>query len=167
MIELNIPGREKLIIKNLILDLNGTISLHGKIIEGVAKRLRTLNKQLDISVITADTRGRAEQALEELRAETADGEKPFSIRLHKIERGAENIQKHKLVQGLGSLETVSIGNGSNDAHMLKESAIGICVVGREGAAVESVMNADLAVSHINDALDLLLMPQRLVATLRK
>jgi soluble P-type ATPase len=51
--------------------------------------------------------------------------------------------------------------------MLKESAVGICIVGKEGAAVEAVMSADLVTFDINDALDLLLKPERLVATLRK
>ena len=167
MIEIHIPGRERLIIRNLVLDLNGTITLDGKIIEGVTERLKELSRQVNIFLVTADTRGRAGQTLEKLKAEPEDHEKPFSIKLHKVEKGEEDLQKQQLVQGLGSHETISIGNGSNDAYMLKESAVGVCIVGREGAAVAALMNADLVTSHINDALDLLLVPQRLVATLRK
>ncbi len=167
MIELQIPGRERLIIKNLVLDLNGTIALDGKTIEGVGDRLQALNRRLDILIVTADTRERAEQTVEDLRAEPEDGEKPFSIKLHKVEKGEEGLQKEKLVQGLGTLETISLGNGSNDALMLKESAVGICIIGREGASVEAIMNADLSIFDINDALDLLLMPERLVATMRR
>ena len=167
MIELNIPGRERLIIKNLVLDLNGTIALDGRTIEGVGDRLHALSRRLDILIVTADTRGRAEQTLKALEAETAGGERSFPIKLHKVEKGEEDIQKEELVQGLGKWETVSMGNGSNDARMLKESAVGICIIGREGASVEAMMNADLAIFDINDAFDLLLIPERLVATLRK
>ena len=167
MIEINIPGRGKFNIENLVLDLNGTLALDGKIIEGVKERLQTLNRQLDIYLVTADTRGRAEETLNGISADKADGEGSFSIRLHRIGEGEEDFQKLELVRKLVPDKTVSIGNGSNDALMLKESAIGICIVGKEGAAAEAVMNADLVMIEINDALELLLKPERLIATLRK
>ncbi len=67
----------------------------------------------------------------------------------------------------GKNNTVSIGNGCNDVSLLKDSAIGICIVGGEGASAEAMMASDLVVSNINDALDLLLKPHRLRATLRR
>jgi len=67
----------------------------------------------------------------------------------------------------GKNNTVSIGNGCNDVSMLKESTIGICIVGGEGASAEAMMASDLVVATINDALDLLLKPDRLRATLRR
>ncbi len=167
MIKLDIPGRGKLVIKNLILDLNGTIALDGRIIEGVAERLQILGEQLEIFIVTADTRGQAEEALEDLGIKPGNSEESFSIKLHKVKKGKEDIQKLELLRKLGIHETISIGNGANDAHMLKESTIGICVIGREGAAVEAVMSADLVTSDINNALDLLIVPERMVATLRK
>ena len=42
MIVVTIPGIGKLGIKQIILDLNGTIALDGKIIQGVAERLGIL-----------------------------------------------------------------------------------------------------------------------------
>ena len=51
--------------------------------------------------------------------------------------------------------------------MLKEAAIGIAVLGPEGMASDLLETADVLVMDINDALDLLLHPKRLVATLRK
>jgi soluble P-type ATPase len=39
-------------------------------------------------------------------------------------------------------------------------------MGQEGAAVRSLLAADLVVSSIRDALDLLRFPKRLVASLR-
>ncbi len=139
-----------------MLDLNGTIALDGEIIEGVEERLDQLSSLLSISIVTADTHGSARRLEESL-----------GISICRIEPGKEDAQKLTLVQQLGKVNTVCIGNGSNDASMLRESALGICVAGREGASIKAIMNSDLMVSHINDTLDLLLKPDRLVATLRK
>jgi soluble P-type ATPase len=51
--------------------------------------------------------------------------------------------------------------------MLKEAAIGIAVVGPEGASAAALQQADVVTRSIIDALDLLLNPRRLVATLRQ
>ncbi|MBC8275909.1 MAG: HAD hydrolase family protein [Chloroflexi bacterium] len=155
MIEITIPGRGCYKFKHLVLDLNGTIALDGEIIEGVEGRLHQISRLLNISVVTADTHGSA-QRLEE----------GLDINMSRIEPGREDAQKLALVQQLGNENTICIGNGSNDVSMLKESALGICVVGREGLSFEAIMNSDLMVPDINDALDLLLKPDRLVATLR-
>lgn len=80
------------------------------------------------------------------------------------ERQAE--AKKSLVERLGPGITVSIGNGRNDRLMLKAAALGIVVVQAEGAAAETVLSAQVVCTDILDALDLLLHPLRLVATLR-
>ena len=156
MIEITIPGRGQYKFEHLLLDLNGTIALDGEIIVGVEERLQLLSQLLSISVVTADTQGSAQRVAESLR-----------VKIHKIDAGKEEAQKLKLVQQLGKENTVSIGNGSNDTSMLRESALGICVLGREGASAKAQMNSDLLVTDICNALDLLLKPNRLVATLRK
>ena len=51
--------------------------------------------------------------------------------------------------------------------MLQEAALGIAVLGPEGLAAEALLAADVVVASIEDALDLLLRPHRLVATLRE
>ncbi|HZY44758.1 MAG TPA: HAD hydrolase family protein, partial [Anaerolineae bacterium] len=63
--------------------------------------------------------------------------------------------------------TVAIGNGANDVEMLKAAAIGIAVLGREGTASEAIAAADIVTLNVIDAIDLLLNPKRLVATLRR
>jgi P-type E1-E2 ATPase len=156
LIEITIPGRGSYDFKHLVLDLNGTIALDGEIIEGVENRLHLLSSLVSISIVTADTHGsvwRLEESLD--------------IKIYRIEAGQEDAQKLTLVQQLGKENTICIGNGSNDASMLRESALGICVAGREGASVEAQANSDLLVADIRDGLDLLLIPNRLVATLRK
>jgi soluble P-type ATPase len=51
--------------------------------------------------------------------------------------------------------------------MLQAAALGIAVLGPEGLAAEAWQAADVVMASIHDALDLLLHPRRLVATLRK
>jgi soluble P-type ATPase len=50
--------------------------------------------------------------------------------------------------------------------MLEAAALGIAVCGAEGAAAHVLQAGDIVVGRIVDALDLLLHPKRLMATLR-
>jgi len=156
VIEITIPGRGNYTINNLVLDLNGTIAVDGNIIGGVKEKLAMLSQKLDIFLVTADMNKNAERLVKDL-----------PVKLYKIKETEENNQKLRVVLKKGKNNTVSIGNGCNDVSMLKESAIGISIVGGEGASAEAMMASDLVVVTINDALDLLLKPHRLVATLRR
>ncbi len=51
--------------------------------------------------------------------------------------------------------------------MLREAALGICVLSLEGLAVETLTAADLLMPDILSALDLFEKPLRLIASLRK
>jgi hypothetical protein len=51
--------------------------------------------------------------------------------------------------------------------MLERAALGIAVLGPEGLALSCLQAADVVVPDILAALDLLLFPRRLVATLRR
>ena len=156
MMGITVPGRGSHTIEDLILDLNGTISVDGRLVRGVKERLRELSEKLEITVVTADTNRNAESLLAGL-----------PVRIHMIRENQENKQKLAVVLEKGKGKTVSIGNGCNDVSMLRESAIGICVLGREGASPEALTASDVVVPTINDALDLLLKAQRLRATLRR
>jgi len=156
MIEITIPGKGNYTIENLILDLNGTIALDGTIIKGVTEKLALLSQKLDVIVVTADTNKNAERLLRDL-----------PVIVYTIKEAEENNQKLGVVLQKGKNNTISIGNGCNDVSMLRESAIGICTVGGEGASAEAMVASDLVVPAINDALDLLLKPHRLKATLRR
>ena len=156
MMGITVPGRGSHTIEDLILDLNGTISVDGRLVRGVKERLRELSEKLEITVVTADTNRNAESLLAGL-----------PVRIHMIRENQENKQKLAVVLEKGKGKTVSIGNGCNDVSMLREPAIGICVLGREGASPEALTASDVVVPTINDALDLLLKPQRLRATLRR
>jgi P-type E1-E2 ATPase len=156
MIEMDIPGRGRLTLTNLLLDVNGTIALDGSLIPGVEERIAALKRMLDISMITADTHGLAYGIAVKL-----------DIAMIKINAGDEVGQKVRHLHKFGSAKTVCIGNGANDALMLKEAAVGICVLGPEGTSSEALKSAAVVVTDINLALDLLLNPKRLLATLRK
>jgi soluble P-type ATPase len=54
----------------------------------------------------------------------------------------------------------------NDTGMLRRAALGIAVLGGEGLAVACLPAADVVAPDIGTALDLLLRPPRLLATLR-
>lgn len=156
MIEIDVPGLTKFRLENLLLDLNGTISIDGKLIAGISGKIAELKRLLKIYIITADTHGKAQEIAEML-----------GLSVESVASGGEQSQKLEFVQALGSGQTVVIGNGSNDALMLRESALGICVVGQEGASFQAISNCDVLAVDIVSALDLLIFPQRLVATLRK
>lgn len=156
MMRINIPGRDVLEIHHLVLDMNGTLSLDGKLLEGVSERIEALRSKLEILIVTADTQGTAQQIAAGL-----------GVQLHKIDAARQPEQKLAFIKQLGSQVSAAIGNGANDALMLKEAALGICIVGPEGAASEAISACDVVVSDINSALDLLLKPKRLIATLRK
>ena len=150
-----VPGGDTYEIENLVLDMNGTIALDGELLEGVEERLALLRSMVRVVIITADTHGGVRRLEQRLGLETI-----------VLKEGDESSQKLEFVRQLGVERSLAIGNGSNDALMLKESAIGVCVIGEEGASTLALLSADIVVTDVRDALDLLLKPDRLVATLR-
>ena len=156
MIEINIPGRGLLRLEHLVTDVNGTLAIDGQLIAGVAKQVSALGDRLTIHMLTADTHGR--QALIDQQ---------LNLTAIRIQPGNESEQKAEYVRKLGVESVVAIGQGANDANMLKESALGICVMSQEGIAVETLLAADLVMPNITAALELLDRPLRIIASLRK
>ena len=68
---------------------------------------------------------------------------------------------------LGAGQVIALGQGASGVDMLREVALGICVLGPEGTAVEALMAADVVAPGVLDALELLRQPLRLAATLRR
>jgi soluble P-type ATPase len=52
----------------------------------------------------------------------------------RIMVGNEAEQKCGLLKKLGASQTVALGNGANDALMLRKACLGICVMQGEGTA---------------------------------
>ncbi len=155
MIEIDIPGNKKFQFEHLVLDYNGTIAFDGALIDGVKACLRELSQLLTVHVITADTFGSVEKAL-----------KDIDCKLAVISLDDQDAAKLEFVEKIGCEKTVSIGNGVNDRLMLKASALGIAIVSKEGAALETLASADIVCTDIRSALSLLSNPLRLIATLR-
>lgn len=156
MIELNIPGRGTIQIKHLVCDVNGTLALDGNLLEGIARKLSALQDRMNLHLLTADTHGRQEIIDQQLNTEAV-----------KLGPGNEAQQKADFVKNLGSHNVVSIGQGANDAAMLKCAAIGIGILSTEGIATVTLSSADIIVPDIYCALELLEKPLRLVASLRR
>jgi len=63
MIIVEIPGRPKLTLEHLVLDVNGTIAQDGQLVSGVIDRVQNLRKILEVHLLTADTHGRQSEAM--------------------------------------------------------------------------------------------------------
>jgi len=154
MIRIFIPGRAPLYIEHVVCDMNGTLSVDGTVSDAVREKLRELANHLEIHVITANTFGTAGEQFKGV---------PLQLQIIK---GAATRTKAEFVRRLGAASCAALGNGRNDEEMLQVAGLSIVVLGREGAAVPTLCAADIAVRSPEDAVDLLLNPKRIVATLR-
>ena len=155
MLKIEIPNYKTLELEYLVLDYNGTIALDGEIRDSVREQLITLSKELKIYVLTADTHGTAKKMCEGL---------PLKIQTFPTDGALD--EKLAVVEGLGEDRCIAIGNGRNDKLMCRASALAIAVMEQEGMCGRLLGEADVCTRNIEDALDLLLRPKRLIATLR-
>jgi soluble P-type ATPase len=149
-----IPGQGSLTLKTIILDLNGTLSVGGVIPEGVKPRLDKL-KEMGFRVLffTGNTRGDADALAADLGIEW------------KLAKNAD--AKRYLAQGLDPETCVAVGNGLIDVELLKAVKLAVATLQSEGVHLQALLVSDIVVPNINDALDLFIDSQRLIATLRK
>ncbi len=155
MLDLEIPGGNSYSIEHLVLDYNGTIAQDGNLLSGVAELFDRLAKKVSLHVLTADTHGTVAQKIEGL-----------PVSLHIIDEGRQDVSKFTVIKSLGSANVVAVGNGRNDVLMLQEAALGVAVIQAEGCAGVLIAYADVICTSIIDALELLIHPVRLQATLR-
>lgn len=151
-VTVDLPGSEPVVLEHLVLDVNGTLTDRGALIEGVGERLTRLSGLLEVHLLSADTFGTLDAVTREL-----------GVTATPVGTGEDKV---RFVRDLGEARCAAIGNGANDAAMLEAAALGIVVIGPEGAAGPAVRAADVACGSILDALDLLLDERALVATLR-
>ncbi len=150
----DIPGREQLELKTIILDLNGTLSVGGVVPENVKEQLGQV-QQLGFRALflTGNTRNDADELASELGIEW------------KLAKNAE--EKRDLAMELEPDTCASIGNGLIDLELMKVVKLGIVTLQSEGVHTQTLLASDIVVPTINDALDLFIDDQRLVATLRR
>lgn len=151
----DIPGVGKKEYKTLILDLNGTLSVGGEIVDGVEERLKKLVNVLGFNAVlfTGNTRGDADDIASRLGIEWRQAK--------------TSEDKAKLAQEFQPFTAATIGNGRIDLELFQAVDLGIVTLQAEGVHRDTLHAADIIVPTINDALDLFIDPQRLIATLRK
>jgi P-type E1-E2 ATPase len=135
-----------------MLDVNGTITNRGVLMEGVGTRIASLRAALDIRLVSADTFGTLDSIAGQLEVQA--------------DRAETREDKLDLLDELGRERCAVIGNGANDSLALAAAALGIVVIGPEGASAAALRAADLVCDSALDAFDLLLEPRALAATLR-
>lgn len=156
MITIDIPGYEIININNVAFDYNGTIAEDGILIDDAIELIKELDsKGVKVYVLTADTNGSVEHECREL-----------PVKVEIFNNNNATLEKKRVIERLGSNDTVSFGNGRNDIEMFKSSVLSIGVIGREGCFSKSLIVADIIVNNIIDGINLLLKPNRLKATLR-
>ena len=156
MIELTIPGWGEVRVAHLVLDYNGTLAKDGILLPGVGPRLEELHRRgVSLHIITADTNGT-------VAAQCA----ALPVEVLVFDGGAVAREKAALVERLGAAETAAVGNGRNDVEMLRAAGLSLAVMGDEGAFTGALLVAHLACRTMEEALDLLLLPHRLKASLR-
>jgi soluble P-type ATPase len=152
---IDIPGFGPLELENVVLDLNGTLTEAGDFIPGVLDYLEALRaEEFKIYVLSGDTRGSLKQTFEL----SADIEAVLT-------KTAED--KRRFVESIGPQRTVCIGNGNIDVEMFKVAKLSICTLQAEGAAPRAMLEADIIVTHIKHAFEILLDADKLIATLRE
>jgi soluble P-type ATPase len=152
-LDIVVPGQETIRLKYVVLDFTGTLARHGQPYPEIRERLWCLTSKFRVIVATADSFGTARESLAGL---------PLEVRV--IRTGAD---KAGIVNELGAENVVVIGNGRNDVAMMEVAALGIAVIGPEGAAGDLVRVADIIVRSIDDAFGLLEDPPTIAATLRR
>jgi len=150
-----IPWYKKpLILDTIILDLNGTIGIDGILIIWVEDKIWSL-KELwrNVLLCSGDTQWTAATIAKKLWA--------------TLYNCKDQKDKEKIIKKHNAKHCVAIGNGNIDLKLLKKCKLSIAVIQAEWCYGPLLMHSDIVCTQVIDALDMLLLPKRLIATLRK
>jgi len=153
---ITIPYHKTLTLQHVVLDYNGTLAKDGVLKESSKPVLALLCARYEVHVITSDTFGSVQTQME-----------PFELNIKVLHTDDHTGEKAAYINELSAKHCAAIGNGNNDATMLKNAALGIAIIGDEGCSTTTMMSSDIVCKNIEDALALLLNKKRLIATLRK
>lgn len=146
--------KKSLMLNTIILDLNGTISIDGKLIPWVKDKILALKKEWwTVLLCSGDTQWTAAKTAKWLWA---------TLHICKNQNDKKNILKEYKTK-----HCVAIGNGHIDIKLMEKCALSIAVIQAEWCYSKAILSSDIVCLTIVDALDILLMPKRLIATLRK
>lgn len=152
---IEIPGYKILQLDTLLLDYNGTVALDGQIPPSVRERLAALSEEFKIYILTADTHGTAAKQCQDM-----------DVTLYTFPVGNAAEYKWEIVDKVGGEHCVCMGNGRNDVLMFEKSALSVAILDGEGMYAGLLAKADVCVRSIEEGLDLLRYPKRLIADLR-
>ena len=151
--KIDIPGVIAFDLKNVFIDYNGTIAYEGNLLPGILKQIKELSSLYKLHILTGDTYGTVTALLKD---ESIDVILAYTAK-----------EKLSVIKGFNPSECICIGNGSIDALMLKEAAVGICVIGKEGCSTKAILNSDIVVNDIFDAFSIISHSNQLIATLKE
>lgn len=159
-IQVDIPGHGMLDLRQLVTDYTGTLSRGGTATREVKELLAQVSELLEVTVLTSDTFGTVRRELS-----------PLPVRIQILDGDGHDHQKQVFVSTQPDpARIVALGNGANDRLMLDATkgagGLAIAIDNGEGCAVEALTAANIFVIGAAKALQILLDPRRLVATLR-
>jgi soluble P-type ATPase len=158
MKKITIPNLGEITIENIIFDINGTLQFKGLIPDDLLSKFKELKKIYNIYLVSSDTRGNLKDLASILRVDY--------IKISPDGITDAEAKNEELVK-LGKEVTIAVGNGNNDFLMLKNAVLGLVIIGSEGAAIKSILNADVAFPDPISAIDFLMDETMMIATLRK
>ncbi len=148
---MDIPNYKSIDAKTVIFDYNGTLAEDGIIKDSTLKLLDKLSNYYKIIILTADTFGTVREQFKNCMN--------IEINIIKSTEDKKRISQEYYPY-------IAIGNGNNDYEMIKNASLGIVIIGKEGCSVRTLLEGDIVVCNIDDAINLLLKKDRLRATLR-
>jgi P-type E1-E2 ATPase len=149
-----LQGDKEIEVKTIILDLNGTLSVKGKIVEGVKERFAKLKEMgIDVVFLSGDQRGTAE-----------DLAKDLGIEFTKAKTGKD---KEHLFLKHDPNTTAAIGNARIDNGKFKHAIVSVATIQAEGIHVGVLQHVDILVTSVLDALDIFIDPNSLAATMKE
>jgi P-type E1-E2 ATPase len=148
---IEVPGEKPLILSWAVFDLNGTLAIGGELVPGTVPRMQALSARLSCLLLSSDTYGTLDQM-----------GRTLGIPVRSVRHGEEKAAVVRELEG----GVVAVGNGVNDAPMFRAADLALAILGEEGLAAAALTVADLVVPSPLVALELLLNPLRLHATLK-
>jgi soluble P-type ATPase len=154
MITIQRPGRNPLEIEFILLNFEGTLATDRRVHPKAKDKLNLLAKRSRVYILAKGEQEATGEILKKVKAEVI-----------YLTEGEASQGKLDLLRQVGAARTVAIGNGVDDAAMIEEAGLGICIIGQEGTSAEVVRKADVVFTDILDAFDFLLKPMRHKAAL--
>jgi len=157
-ISIEIPGFGPLRIHAIVSDYTGTLSCKGKLVPGIAQRLRKLLQLVDVHVVTSDSYGTARRQLKGI------------LEPHILSKKRHDVEKKEFVKSHDPRHVAAFGNGNNDRQLLdtvkKAGGLAVAVDNGEGCALDAIKAANIFIVGAVNAFDLLLERTSCKATLR-